>query len=387
MAKNQFLSALSEKIDRIDIRSSKDLINSIINDYGVLETVFNSMLEGVVVVDKNLKVIACNKIGFKLLDINRKFQTGKLLTEIIYNKKVLDIIVNAIRNEEKLIECPVKMDRDDIEYISLNMQPLVKDGAIIGTIIIINDITNDKKNEARLRNAESLAALTTISAGIAHEIKNPLGAMSIHVQLMDQLVNGCKCKDSDELRYSLNVLQDEIERLNRIVMNFLVTVRPIKAEFMPVNVNDFFHKLIEFIKPELDNNGIEIQFKPEESFDIWMDDKYFKQAILNLIQNSIYALKSTYNPRIMIRLIQRGGYLVIEIEDNGDGISDEIVNKIFDPYFTTKDFGTGLGLTIVYKIIKEHSGEITCKSKQGRTVFSIKMPLPFLQKELLEYSG
>ncbi len=387
MANNHFISALKSRIDKVDIRNSKDLISSLLNDYSILETVFNSMLEGVIVLDREMVVIACNRNGLKFLNISRKVQIGKKLSDIINDNKLLEILTNAVNREEKIFDYHVKINRDDIEHISLNIQPLVNDGKIIGSILIINDITDSKRNEARLRNAEGLAALTTISAGIAHEIKNPLGAMSIHVQLIDQVIQSCKCRSADDLKYSIGVLHDEIERLNGIVMNFLVTVRPLKAEFMPVNINQFIRRLIDFIKPELDNNGISIFYYDSGEYDLWLDDKYFRQAFLNLIQNAIYALKDIDKPRIIIRTYKKGTYLNIEVEDNGCGIPDDLQGKIFDPYFTTKDFGTGLGLTIVYKIIKEHSGDIICKSAQGKTVFIIRMPLPFLEKELLEYSG
>ncbi|HNZ28222.1 MAG TPA: HAMP domain-containing sensor histidine kinase, partial [Spirochaetota bacterium] len=163
------------------------------------------------------------------------------------------------------------------------------------------------------------------------------------------------------------------------------TVRPLKAELMLVNLQNYLDKFIEFIKPELKDKNIRLEKNYKNLPDVWLDEKYFRMALLNLVQNSIAALKNTRKPVIEIDSYMDQNYVIIEIIDNGDGIPDEIQNKVFDPYFTTKSYGTGLGLTIFYKIIKEHNGEVKFSSKKGETVFSIKLPAPFIEQGLLEY--
>ena len=235
-----------------------------------------------------------------------------------------------------------------------------------------------------MRQAESLAALTTISAGIAHEIKNPLGAIGIHIQLIEQEINNCECKWAPEYKYSVKVIREEIERLSDIVNNFLFTVRPLKAELIPVKLDVFLNKFCDFILPELEMNKITLKKNFSDLPDVWLDEKYFKQAMLNIIQNSIAAI--TDNGVIEIEAYQEQNYVNINIIDNGQGIPDDIQTKIFDPYFTTKNTGTGLGLTILYKIIKEHNGAINFSSKEGETVFTIRLPAKTIEKGLIEYS-
>jgi signal transduction histidine kinase len=198
---------------------------------------------------------------------------------------------------------------------------------------------------------------------------------------MKQLKNNL----SNDFKSSINVIKEEIDRLNKIVSDYLTTVRPLKAKLTLINLKKFLDKFIKLIQPELKSYGIKLQKNYSDLPEVWLDEKYFKQALLNLINNSISSIEN--NGIIEIEAFQKQNYAYINIIDNGKGIPYEIQSKIFDPYFTTKNFGTGLGLTIVYKIIKEHKGEISFSSNKDETIFSIKLPLSFIEKGLIGYSG
>jgi signal transduction histidine kinase len=384
MIKSNFLSSIQKKIDKFDINTLKDFLYKLIDEHESIKTVFNSMAEGVLVLDLNSDIIFFNKMATRLLEINTPNPKGFHFSKVIMNKRFVDIIEHAIKNDEKIVDYEIKADTAYPKYFSFSLQPLVNDGKIIGNIIILNDITINKENEKKLRQAESLAALTTISAGIAHEIKNPLGAIGIHIQLIEQEINNCKCNWAPEYKYSVKVIREEIERLSDIVNNFLFTVRPLKAELLPVDLNEFLNKFCDFIIPELEVNNITLKKNICNLPEVWLDEKYFKQALLNIIQNSIAAIKE--NGVIELEAYTEQNYVNINIIDNGEGIPEEIQTKIFDPYFTTKNTGTGLGLTILYKIIKEHNGAINFSSKKGETVFTIRLPAKTIEKGLIEYS-
>ncbi|OHD09678.1 MAG: hypothetical protein A2Y34_15850 [Spirochaetes bacterium GWC1_27_15] len=384
MIKSNFLNSIQKKIDKVDVRTLKDVLYNLIEDFESLKTVFNSMAEGVLVFDNDKKVIFYNRTATKIFEISND-SYGLSIDKVIENERILFIVNEALQKQEKIINYEIKIDSTYAKYISLTLQPLVREGKILGNILIINDISQNKENEKKLRQAESLATLTTISAGIAHEIKNPLGAMGIHVQLVEQEIVKCKCKWSKDFKYSIKIIKEEIDRLSEIVNSFLFTVRPLKAELMPVDLKEFLDKFVDFIQPELEANKIQLKKNYFNLPDVWIDERYFKQALLNLIQNSISAI--TENGVIEIEAYREKNYCFISIIDNGDGIPEEIQTKIFDPYFTTKTFGTGLGLTIIYKIIKEHNGDINFSSKQGQTIFSIRLPVKTIEEGLIEYSG
>ena len=290
---------------------------------------------------------------------------------------------NCFEKEEKLENFEIRLDFKNLKYVSFSLQPLVHSGIIVGNIIVLEDITSIIINKNRLRQAESLAALTTISAGIAHEIKNPLAAISIHFQLVEQELIKEKFNLSPNFKYSISAIKDEIERLNSIVIDYLSAVRPPKAELALTDLKNFLDNFIVFIQPELDLNNIKLIKNYQELPNVWLDEKYFRQALLNLVKNSISSMNG--KGEIKIEAFQKQNYVFINIIDDGQGIPEDIQSKIFEPYFTTKNYGTGLGLTIVYKIVQEHRGEITFNSKQGETIFSIKLPLSIIKDGLIEY--
>ena len=384
MIKYNFLTSFQKKLDKLDISTIKNILYQVIEENENIKTVFNSMKEAVLVLDDSMKVFFYNKMAIKVLEITAKNPVGLSIKEIIENDYFIKIIMETILKEEKLDDFEIMVDLKNAKYISLSIHPLVQNGRIVGNILIIDDITNEKENKNKLRQAESLAALTTISAGIAHEIKNPLGAMSIHVQLILDELNKGNINVSNDFLFSIKAVKEEIERLNNIVFDYLLTIRPIKAELMLTSLNSFLDGFVNFIYPELESKNIILEKKYSELPNVWLDDKYFRQALLNLVKNSISSIKE--NGRIIIEAYQDNNYAIINIIDNGEGIPEDIRHKIFDPYFTTKSFGTGLGLTIVYKIIKEHRGDISFKSKSGETVFSIKLPLSYIEKGQIEYN-
>ncbi|HOJ63491.1 MAG TPA: ATP-binding protein [Spirochaetota bacterium] len=389
MISSNFFNTLKKKIEKLDSSTLRNILFEVIEENDNLKKIFNSMSEGVIVIDNEKKVLFYNKMAIRLLDINQNIVILNNEIEKLINNEIILNNINTLLQNNGLNES-IEIKTRYSTFISISLQPLIQEGKIIGNIISIKDITLQKENEKKLRQAESLAALTTFSAGIAHEIKNPLGAIAIHIQLIEKDLKDCKCKRAQEFEYSINVIKEEVERLTEILNNFLFTVRPLKPEFMLVNLKTFLDKFIEFIQPELKANNIKLEKNYSTLSDVWIDEKLFKQALLNLIQNSIAAIKahnSNSEGKIEIDAYSQGNYVIIDIIDNGIGIPEEIQNKIFDPYFTTKNNGTGLGLTIVYKIIKEHNGYISFISKKGETIFSIKIPSYKIEQGLIEYNS
>jgi len=384
MIKSNFLASIQKIIDKLDTNTLKNVLLEIIEENDNLKNFFNSMKEAVIVFDDDFNIYFFNKMAVKILEIKNKIMPLTKLDDIIKDEYFLNLIKKSIENKEKLDNFEYHLDFSSKIYISVSLHPFVQKGKITGNILVIEDISENIENKNRLRQAESLAALTTISAGIAHEIKNPLGAISLHIQLMETELKKDK-NLSENINYSLNIVKEEINRLNNIIDDYLMTVRPLNSQLILVDLNKFLDSFIDFIKPELSSFNIKIIKDYKELPEVWLDEKYFRQALLNLIKNSVQAIK--VNGEITVKSYKKNNYVFINIIDNGQGIPVEDQSKIFDPYFTTKSTGTGLGLTIVYKIIKDHKGIITFSSNNGETVFSIRLPLSFIKEGLIEYSG
>jgi signal transduction histidine kinase len=251
---------------------------------------------------------------------------------------------------------------------------------------------------------ENLASLTTLAAGVAHEIKNPLGSLSIHIQLIQKSMAANKAvyfrahprgKDSDGdpseyfdlLDKYIAVVNEEIDRLNRIVVDFLFAVRPMDMDLREGNINTLIGELTDFVWFELKETRIDCALELAENLPaIRFDERYMKQALLNLIKNAQAAMPG--GGVLTIKTEVSDGELRISIQDTGTGIPEENLSKIFEPYFTTKETGSGLGLTLVFKIIREHQGEITVKSKEGEgSCFIITLPIFQKERRLITYDG
>jgi two-component system sensor histidine kinase HydH len=223
--------------------------------------------------------------------------------------------------------------------------------------------------EEQLYLAERLAALGEMVAGVSHEIKNPLGIIQSTSELLTSM------PDADEKQKRLSsVITEESIRLNRIVTDFLEFARPHKLNLNECHIEEVIRKNISFFKPELEGKGIVVYDKMNgRSFKLQADDDLLYRAFMNIFLNSIQAIENTGSITVNVEE-EKGGYR-IEIEDTGNGISKENMKKIFNPFFTTKDKGTGLGLPIVRKIIETHQGIIDVESQEGsRTKVIIRLP-------------
>jgi signal transduction histidine kinase len=190
----------------------------------------------------------------------------------------------------------------------------------------------------------------------------------------------------------LKVVNEEIDRLNGIVVDFLFAVRPVNAQMRRGNINDLVTELADFVSIELQNSGIECVLDLDENLGaVDFDFGLMKQALLNVVQNAEAAMAGVAmngNRKLTITTADMEEEVFIIIADTGTGISEENLSKIFEPYFTTKESGTGLGLTVLFKIVKEHQGEVIVSSREGKgTVFTIALPKPQIKRRMIAYEG
>ncbi len=226
------------------------------------------------------------------------------------------------------------------------------------------------------RRVEALASFTRHARNIAHEIKNPLGAIDINLQLLKKEIKKQKIKNDKAENY-FKVIKEEINRVDKIVTEFLLTVRPIKINLQEKDIKQVINSVCELFNPEFENKNIKLLLNLNKISNILIDEKLLKQVIINIIKNAGEALLETKKEikKIEIFLFEKDNKIYINIKDNGNGIKDEVKEEIFKPQFSTKEKGSGIGLTISYKIIKELGGEIFVESKEGKgTIFTITLP-------------
>ncbi len=386
-----FIKKAVKRIPKLDTNQIITLVNTLSDEYELLEVVLDSMTDGVIVADKSDNLLFLNKSAKRMLRLHSfNENVERKVWEVIREQSINDFLCRYLAGDEESKPVSIFVDSTDREsrLLEFRIVPLVKSDSIIGNVVTIEDVTEKKIKESKLRRAESLASLTTLAAGVAHEIKNPLGSISIYLQLIEKTVsrNG---EDSvcQSIKNNISVIKEEVERLNKIVVDFLFAVRPINLELLDENLNSIIKETLSFFAPELKKSGISIETDLCPKIpDLQLDKRYIKQALINLIKNAEFAMKSGGTLKIQTEC--RDNQAVLKVADTGMGIPDNILSRIFEPYFTTKEFGSGIGLTIVYKVIKEHRGDISIKTKENKgTTFIITLPLPQQEQRLIEWNG
>jgi len=383
----KFIQKALDRLGKMDSEQVRALIIRIASENDLLGMLLESLTEGIIVTNQEHRVMLYNKSAERLIPMSTDDLVDKLLWDCMADRELADFFSSTLRSQGKAADREFTLDVSAPRTLSVSLLPLVRGGSVEGSVAHIEDVTEKRSKEARLRRAESLASLTTLAAGVAHEIKNPLGSMGIHLQLIQKKIAGKECIEARDIEQHLGVLNEEVDRLNRIVVDFLFAVKPMDTILEDGDVNRVIEELLQFVHPELDQAGVVIESNLSPGLPMLrIDARYIKQALLNLIKNAVAAMPG--GGRLGVQTLRSGDEVLLRISDTGAGIPDEIMDKIFEPYFTTKPFGTGLGLTIVFKIVKEHFGDISVQSRVGEgTTVTLALPVPQKEKILIDYKG
>lgn len=384
----KFVERALHKLSKLDLDQIRNILADLALENERLEVVLDSMNDGVFVVDPDGVLLLNNKAAERLLALHSSVDDATQIWDVIDDPHIASFVQKTIRDQDSVRDREFTLDTAGVvRVLSMSVLPLVQNGRIEGTLLHIEDVSEKRAREARLRRAESLASLTTLAAGVAHEIKNPLGSIGIHLQLVNKVLQRSEAPESDDLREYLDVIAEEVDRLNSIVVDFLFAVRPMDIELQDSDLNERVNEMVDFVRYELDEADISLVLDLDEHLPpLRLDEKYFKQVLINLIKNSIHAMPDGGELRISTQ--QRGDEVILRLSDTGTGMSDEVIHKIFEPYFTTKDTGSGIGLTLVYKIVREHMGDIAVMSEQGKgSTFTVTLPVPQREQHLIGWSG
>ena len=400
-----YVKRVKQKVEKLSKEQILSLLEDISDENESLYSVLESLSTGLLIINDDFHLVRYNQIAESWLPFSERLEdilnSENAIWEYVEDEDVANFIKNCM--EKNITNCSedfsIVTSGGSVRFLTITISPLVNEGELSGKLILVRDITEKKNQDILLHRMENLANLTNLAAGMAHEIKNPLGAISIHIQLIQKAL--AKARENQNVlpppkfvEDHIDVVNEEIEHLNKLVMDFLLAVRPVKAQLELKEPDKLIENLVSFFKPEFKDEGIEVLFKPSESGKrILLDEKLFRDVIMNISQNSLAALKSKFTgkkdgAKFCISNVVRENKFIITIADNGCGMSEESLSKIFEPYYTTKANGTGLGMTMVYKIIKEFSGEIIVDSKEGQgTAFTITFPIPQKDVKLLSSEG
>ncbi len=336
----------------------------------------------------NLFITVLDREG-RIRDFNRPVSaiSGKLREELI-GQYIWDVWYGGkIRNEKgEYLASSVEslmtgryirgrefhlQDREGMtRWFIIDSMPLYDgEGQINGSMSILEDITEKKYLESQIYRSEKLATLGQLAASLAHEIRNPLTVIQGFVQMLESNYG------DDSMREFIPLMMDELQRVNRLLNEFLLFAKPSAPVLAEINMKDLIDSVTEFMRGEASRRHCRFQVAVKgDDFMVRVDEQQLRQVFVNLIQNAIDASGDGESIRITLDG-QDDGIVLIQIADDGAGIPEENLSKVFDPFFTTKENGTGLGLYAVHRIVENHRGQIEVTSRSGGgTTIEIRLP-------------
>ena len=361
--KSGFLEKLVTRLDRVVPGDVQQLVTRLIRDKGFLEKVFEALHEGVIILDPQGVIDFVNHAACQFFGLDPERATGAFISSQI---RGLDWTV--LGKPGRTISRDLEVFYPENRYLNFYLAP-IDDAADakkpLGYVMLIRDLTSTRAEAEETLESERLNALTLLAAGVAHEIGNPLNSLDIHLQLLGRKLRKLPPGDRKPLEENLATAREEIQRLDLILKQFLHAVRPTTPHRERQNLHALLHETLRLLEPELVSRKIAVHLDLAESMPPAMvDPGQFQQVFYNLIRNAFQAIPSDQG-QITVRSRVNDYEYVISIEDNGTGISPEHMGAIFEPYRTTKSSGSGLGLLIVRRIIREHGGQIAIESEEN----------------------
>jgi two-component system, sporulation sensor kinase E len=387
--KSGFVEKLIGRLGRIGPEDVQNYFLRLAQEKGFLETVFNAIQEGIIVTDTAGRITYLNDAACELFGLNGDDSLGKLLDE-----RVRGLDWKSLAQNQGPLSRDMEIFYPANRFINFYIVPLAiepragheqKDGADhadkhVGYAMILRDITESRRTAEQTLESERLNALTLLAAGVAHEIGNPLNSLHIHLQLIDRKIRELDPVARKSLEESIGIARAEIARLDSIVTQFLRAIRPTRPNLSPENVNSIVEESVRFFAPEIKDRDVVVEQELRSDLPILqLDRDQMKQAFYNIIKNSLEAMKR--RGILRIRSDMDESHVLVRFSDTGGGISAEQLSHVFEPYFTTKPTGSGLGLLIVRRIVREHGGELSVESAEGKGL-TVTVRLPYLDRRV-----
>jgi signal transduction histidine kinase len=400
-----FLEKLIERLGRIGPEDVQNYFLRLAQEKGFLETVFNAIQEGIIVTDSKGRITYLNDAACGLFGLEAAEAIGKPLDErvrgldwesltkspgpvshdleIFYpqNRFINFYIVPLVMEHRESVDVTMQLRGVEEQTGQPTSQSFVAPGRQVagggeqvGHVMILRDITKSRRTAQQTIESERLNALTLLAAGVAHEIGNPLNSLHIHLQLMERSVQKLHGKAKAELQQSIDIARSEVNRLDSIVTQFLRAIRPSPPQLRPGSLNTIIEEAVRFFTPEIQDRDILVEQELRSDLPLLqLDRDQMKQAFYNVIKNSLEAMKR--HGTLHIRTDMDDTNVIVSFVDTGSGVSAGNLSRVFEPYFTTKPTGTGLGLLIVRRIVREHGGELSIESNEGEGLtFTIRLP-------------
>lgn len=359
---NQHLTILRNVSDRK--RMEKELRESELK----FRKVFNGSMDGNVLFDNQYRIIDANPLASHILGLSHEEIKQHSLLDIIsaYEIENLASPARQINFDEMDNEIPFLLSSGDNRKLEFSFKRNIIQNM---NLAIFKDVTERKELEERLRKSDTLHVVGELAAGIAHEIRNPMTALKGFIQLLKGSVEG------DYALY-FNVITSELKRIESIITEFLILAKPQAIMYEEKHVTQIMRDTIDLLNAQANLSNVQMQLDLIDDIPpIYCEPNQLKQVFINILKNAIEVMPDGGNIFVTIKALDQD-HVLISLKDEGIGMTEDKLKRLGEPFYTTKERGTGLGLMVSYKIIEEHQGEIMVESEEGKgTVFHITLPV------------
>ncbi len=369
--RKNFLDRFSERFEDLDASSRQAYILRLVRERGFFETVFNSVDEGILVIDRRLRLRYFNRAARELLalpDDWEKLRAPQLMQGVDWRR----ILQEDEEEWSRVARQELELLYPEHRYIQLYLVPLPEDSGLAA--VMLRDVT-----AARTRTMDEMAsqtgkAVSLLAAGVAHEIGNPLNSLYLNLQLLERELGDPEGADADAAAM-IRVCKSEVERLDSIVHGFLTALRPGKPVFAPVDLSGVIVEVLNFMRPEIEARRVEVKCAWAEALPpVSGDAAQLKQAFYNIIRNAVQAM--TNGGELNIFGYVDNGFWVAEFADSGRGVRPEELKTMFEAFRSNRSGGNGIGTMVIERVCREHGAEFGLVSRPGRgTVFQVRFPL------------
>ncbi len=345
--------------------------------------VVDSMKSGVITINLEGEIMVINEVARAILELEEEKLIGKACEKALGTyPEIAGLLTDSFKYNYLPDRAEIEIKRGaESKIIGFTLSLIKAQGKVIGSLFFFKDLTKMEQLRERELLKDRLAALGQMAAHLAHEIRNPLASIEISAGLLRR-----KVPQAGDAFNLLENITNEVSRLNHMVTECLEFVKPVKLDKKDISLVDVIRKSITIAKSFF-KDDVYIAFKHDEEMPlISADPGLVKDMLINVLKNACESKEGAVRVLVLLKLLKPSkrakenlheyGSFLISVEDNGFGISEDVINKVFNPFFTTKDRGSGIGLSMVQKIVDAHKGRIDLDSKAGvGTKFSIYLPI------------